>query len=133
MSRADDARSRLQALKGKVGDFEKQVKQVEADLLHRPRQLTALQATVEQLQKQLAAALKNSSNSSKPPSSDIVKPPKPQPPPGQERRQPGGQPGHPAHQRELFPPEMLASTPTDYLLDAGGVVLSNATTHVVAE
>src|SRR5262249_9083366 len=27
-------------------------------------------------------------------------------------------PGHPAHQRELFPPERLASTPTDYLLDA---------------
>ncbi len=38
--------------------------------------------------------------------------------PGQERRRPGGQPGHPAHQRELFPPELLASTPTDYLLDA---------------
>ena len=81
-------------------------------------QLAALQATVEQLQKQLAAARKDSSNSSKPPSSDIVKPPKPQPPPGQERRQPGGQPGHPAHQRELFPPEMLASIATDYLLDA---------------
>jgi transposase len=81
-------------------------------------QLAALQSTVEQLQKQLAAARKNSSNSSKPPSSDIVKPPKPQPPPGQERRRPGGQPGHPAHQRELFPPEMLASSPTDYLLNA---------------
>jgi transposase len=78
----------------------------------------ALQALVEQLQKQLAAARKDSSNSSKPPSSDIVKPPKPQPPPGQPRRQPGGQPGHASHQRELFPPEMLASTPTDYLLDA---------------
>ena len=90
--------------------------QAEVDALR--AQLAALQTTVEQLQKQLAAALKNSSNSSKPPSSDIVKPPKPPPPPGQERRQPGGQPGHPAHQRELFPPEMLASTPTDYLLDA---------------
>ncbi len=78
----------------------------------------ALQATVEQLQRLLAAALKNSSNSSKPPSSDIVKPPKPQPPPGQPRRKPGGQPGHTAHQRELFPPEMLASAATDYLLDA---------------
>ena len=90
--------------------------QAEVDALR--AQLTALQATVEQLQKQLAAARKDSSNSSKPPSSDIVKPPKPQPPPGQERRQPGGQPGHPAHQRELFPPEMLASIATDYLLDA---------------
>ena len=62
-------------------------------------QLIALQAVVERLQKQLAAALKNSSNSSKPPSSDIVKPPKPQPPPGQPRRKPGGQPGHTAHRR----------------------------------
>ena len=73
---------------------------------------------VEQLQKQLAAARKDSSNSSKPPSSDIVKPPKPQPPPGQQRRKPGGQPGHTSHQRVPFPPEMLASAPTDYLLDA---------------
>jgi transposase len=90
--------------------------QTEVDALR--AQLIALQATVAQLQKQLAAALKNSSNSSKPPSSDIVKPPKPSPPPGQERRKPGGQRGHASHQRELFPPEMLASSPTDYLLDA---------------
>src|SRR5271168_3134442 len=81
-------------------------------------QLAALQATVEQLQRQLAAALKNSSNSSKPPSSDIVKPPKPPPPPGQPRRKPGGQPGHTSHQRESFPPEMLTSDPTDYVLGA---------------
>jgi len=90
--------------------------QAELDTLR--AQLAALQATVEQLQKQLAAARKDSSNSSKPPSSDIVKPPKPHPPPGQDRRRVGGQPGHPRHQRELFPPERLASTPTDYLLDA---------------
>src|SRR5262245_26509675 len=90
--------------------------QAEVDTLR--AQLAALQATVEQLQKQLAAARKDSSNSSKPPSSDIVKPPKPPPPPGQERRKPGGQPGHPAHQRELFPPELLASIPADYLLEA---------------
>jgi transposase len=90
--------------------------QAEVDALR--AQLVALQATVEQLQKQLAAALKNSSNSSKPPSSDIVKPPKPQPPPGQPRRKRGGQPGHTAHQRQPFPPEMLASVPSDYLLDA---------------
>jgi transposase len=90
--------------------------QAEVDALR--AQLAALPATVEQLQRQLAAARKDSSNSSKPPSSDIVKPPKPQPPPGQERRKPGGQPGHAAHQRIPFPPEMLASIPTDYLLDA---------------
>jgi transposase len=101
-------------------------------------QLAALQATVEQLQRQLAAARKDSSNSSKPPSSDIVKPPKPQPPPGQERRKPGGQPGHPSHQRELFPPEMLASIPSDYLLDAcpscgGHLLLSDAAEPIVAQ
>src|SRR5437868_10731811 len=81
-------------------------------------QVAALQATVDQLQKRLAAARKDSSTSSKPPSSDIVKPPKPQPPPGQQRRKPGGQPGHTSHQRVPFPAEMLASQPTDYLLDA---------------
>jgi transposase len=90
----------------------------------------ALQATVVQLQKQLAAARKDSSTSSKPPSSDIVKPPKPPPPPGQDRRQPGGQPGHASHQRVPFPAEMLASLPSDYLLDAcpgcGGHLLLTA-------
>ena len=90
--------------------------QAEVDALR--AELEALQAIVAQLQRQLAAARKDSSNSSKPPSSDIVKPPKPPPPPGQQRRKPGGQPGHTSHQRVPFPPEMLASAPTDYLLDA---------------
>src|SRR5262245_14700922 len=110
--------------------------QAEVDTLR--AQLAALQATVEQLQKQLAAARKDSSNSSKPPSSDIVKPPKPPPPPGQERRRPGGQPGHPAYQRELFPPELLASTPTDYLLDAcpgcgGHLLLTDAEPPIIVQ
>src|SRR5215467_5920450 len=101
-------------------------------------QLAALQVTVTELQRQLAAARKDSSTSSKPPSSDIVKPPKPQPPPGQDRRRPGGQPGHPAHQRELFPPEMLTSQPTDYLLDAcpgcgGHLLLTDAEPPIVVQ
>jgi transposase len=98
----------------------------------------ALEATVAQLQRQLAAARKDSSNSSKPPSSDIVKPPKPPPLPGQERRRPGGQPGHPSHQRVPFPPEMLASVPTDYLLDAcpscgGHLLLTDDAEPIVAQ
>jgi transposase len=110
--------------------------QAEVDALR--TELDALRATVAPLQKQLAAARKDSSNSSKPPSSDIVKPPKPPPPPGQDRRQPGGQPGHPAHQRALFPPEMLAATPTDYLLDAcpccgGHLLLSHEEPIVVQQ
>jgi transposase len=109
--------------------------QAEVDALR--AQLIALQAVVEQLQRQLAAARKDSSNSSKPPSSDIVKPPKPPPPPGQQRRKPGGQPGHASHQRVPFPPEMLASPPSDYLLDTcpscGGHLLLTAAEPIVAQ
>jgi transposase len=109
--------------------------QAEVDSLR--AELAALRAVVAQLQRQLAAARKDSSNSSKPPSSDIVKPPKPPPPPGQQRRKPGGQPGHASHQRVPFPPEMLASVPTDYLLDAcpacGGHLLLTDVEPVVAQ
>src|SRR5918912_3302554 len=110
--------------------------QAEVDALR--AQLDVLQVTVAQLQKQLAAARKDSSNSSKPPSSDIVKPPKPPPPPGQARRKPGGQPGHASHQRVPFPPERLAATPTDYLLDAcpgcgGHLLVTDAAPFVVQQ
>src|SRR5580693_3823906 len=70
-------------------------------------QLEQLQATVTRLEEQLAAARKDSSTSSKPPSSDIVKPPPPTPPPGQDKRKRGGQPGHPKHERALFPQEQV--------------------------
>jgi transposase len=68
--------------------------------------IAQLQATIVGLQEQLAAARKDSSTSSKPPSSDIVKPAQP-PLPGQTKRSLGGQPGHPYHQRTLFPPELV--------------------------
>ncbi len=68
-------------------------------------ELVALKEIVAQLRQQLAAARKDSSTSSKPPSSDIVKPPKPPPPKGQDKRRVGGQPGHPKHERALFPPQ----------------------------
>jgi transposase len=67
-------------------------------------QVEALQATVQRLQEQLAAAGKTSATSSKPPSSDIVKPPKP---PSEGPRTRGGQPGHPKHERALFPAEQV--------------------------
>src|SRR5882757_2541880 len=70
-------------------------------------ELADLKKVVTELQAQLAAARKNSSTSSKPPSSDIVKPPKPPPPEGQDQRRIGGQPGHPKHERALFPPEQV--------------------------
>jgi transposase len=71
-------------------------------------QLERLQAAVTRLEEQLAAARKDSSTSSKPPSSDIVKPPAPLAP-GQGKRKPGGQPGHPIHERALFPTDQIDS------------------------
>src|SRR6266700_423087 len=59
-------------------------------------QIEALQASLAQVQEQLAQARKNSSTSSKPPSSDIVKPPKVPPHAQQTARTIGGQPGHPS-------------------------------------
>src|SRR5689334_9739811 len=66
-------------------------------------QLAALRAEVAQLPEELAAAQKNSSTSSKPPSSDLVKPERP----GAGGGAIGGQPGHPKHEREPFPPEHI--------------------------
>src|SRR5215211_2464086 len=81
-------------------------------------ELADLKQVVARVSQQLAAARKDSSNSSKPPSSDIVKPPKPPPPEGQDRRQPGGQPGHPKHERVAFPPESINGGSFDYRLDS---------------
>jgi transposase len=79
--------------------------------------LEALEALVARLQEQLASAQKNSATSSKPPSSDIVKPPKPPLPEGQERRSIGGQPGHPKHERDPFPPEAVNAGFFDHRID----------------
>lgn len=81
-------------------------------------ELAALKELVAELSRQLAAARKDSSTSSKPPSSDLVKPPKPPPPPGQGRRRPGGQPGHPKHERLAFPPEAVNGGSFDHRLDS---------------
>src|SRR4051795_223377 len=80
-------------------------------------QLDVLQRTMGQLQAQLAAARKDSSTSSKPPSSDLVKPPKAPPPQGQDKRRIGGQPGHPKHERDAFPPESINGGSFDHRLD----------------
>src|ERR1700685_957275 len=79
--------------------------------------LAALEATVAKLQEQLATPSKNSATSSKPPSSDIVKPPKPAPPDGQDQRKIGGQPGHPKHEREPFPPEAINAGSLDHRIE----------------
>ena len=89
--------------------------QAQADALQ--AQVDPLLAEAASLREQLAVARKDSSTSSKPPSSDIVKPPKPEPPPGQDQRSIGGQPGHPRHERQPFPPEQVGSF-EEHTLDA---------------
>jgi transposase len=92
-------------------------------------EVQALRAQLLALQEQLAVAKKDSSTSSKPPSSDIVKPP----PAGGDaagERKIGGQPGHPKHERALFPEEQVTHF-ENHLLDAcpccGGVLRRNGT------
>jgi transposase len=68
--------------------------------------VAALEAELERVRQQLAAAKKTSATSSKPPSSDIVKPKPPERSDGQ-KRSIGGQPGHDKHEREPFPPEQV--------------------------
>jgi transposase len=94
-----------------------QLDALQAQFESQQAQLKTLQVTINQLQAQLAAARKNSSTSSKPPSSDIVKPPKPPPPEGQDQRRIGGQPGHPKHERDLFPPDQVNGGSHDYVPD----------------
>jgi transposase len=94
-----------------------QLETQQAQLDVQQAELETLKSALVQLQAQLAAARKDSSTSSKPPSSDIVKPPKPPPQDGQDKRRIGGQPGHPKHERVLFPPEQVNGGSNDYFLD----------------
>ncbi len=91
--------------------------------------MAALEAELERVRAQLAAAKKNSETSSKPPSSDIVKPKPPERSDG-EKRSIGGQPGHEMHVRQPFPPEQVTGFET-YTLDAcpgcGGSLRLNPT------
>ena len=91
--------------------------------------VASLEAELQRVRQQLAAAKKTSATSSKPPSSDIVKPNLPERPDGQ-KRSIGGQPGHDKHAREPFPPELVTGFET-HTLDAcpgcGGTLRLNPT------
>lgn len=83
------------------------------------REIEGLKTQVATLQAELAKARKHSGNSSKPPSSDIVRPP--QNNAGRSGRRPprkrGGQPGHPRHLPQPFPPDVLDAI-LEYRYDA---------------
>jgi transposase len=98
-------------------------------------QIGALRAEVAALREQLAAARKDSATSSKPPSSDIVKPKAP-PAGGPSHLSRGGQPGHPFHQRDPFPPEQVTlfqEHPLECCPGCGGPVQRNGALARVAQ
>jgi transposase len=99
--------AQLETQQAQLETQQAQLETQQAQLETQQAQLVTLKTALAQLQAQLAAARKDSSTSSKPPSSDIVKPPKPPLPEGQDKRRIGGQPGHPKHERALFPPEQV--------------------------
>jgi rRNA maturation protein Nop10 len=79
------------------------------------RQIDLLRRKVAELERTVARLSKNSTNSSKPPSSDITRP-KPQQRQN-EKRKIGAQPGHPRHERPVFP-EAEINKLHDYRLDS---------------
>jgi len=90
-----NARLRIAELEAQVAERDARIAQLEAQVKALTRRVAELEAQLRQ----------NSTNSSKPPSSD---------PPGVRRpprvptgRRPGGQPGHPRHERQLLPPEQV--------------------------
>jgi transposase len=100
------------------------------------RLVLELQQRVAKLEAEVARLRKDSSTSSKPPSSDLVKPPRPAPPAGKKRRI-GGQPGHPRHERPLFPPDQIAQV-AEYHLPCcprcqGPMVVTNQPARVLQQ
>jgi transposase len=99
-------------------------------------ELTAALEEINRLRQQLAVANKNSATSSKPPSSDIVKPKPGGAGEGEPKRKIGGQPGHPKHERELFPPEQVTKFvphPLHACPDCGGKVRLNGSLERIVQ
>ncbi len=76
------------------------------------------QAQIEQLEAKLARLTRDSRTSSKPPSSDVIKP---QTKSKRGKRKPGGQKGHPKHERKLFSPDQVDEVYEYELTDLTGL------------
>src|SRR6059058_3628744 len=99
----------------RIADLEAANRGLQVELDDALARIAQQQEQIRQLQQQLAdtqAKLNtNSSNPSLPPSSDRFHSKRcPPPPADQPRKQRGGQPGHPRHQRLLVPPDQVRQT-----------------------
>ena len=104
-------------LQAQMDALQAQFQALQASYARLQEQFTQAQQELVRTREQLAKARKDSSTSSKPPSSDLVKPPKPAPPNEAAKRRRGGQPGHPRHERQAFPPECLTGGTLTYPLE----------------
>lgn len=89
------------------------------------RMIAPLLERIAELEAKIARLTRDSRTSSKPPSSDVVKP-TPDKPKGKDRsgdknRKPGGQKGHPRHERKWFPPEQVDESYEYELVDTTGL------------
>ena len=100
-----------------IADLKAQLDKALALVNTQADQIKTLAERVVQLENELAKAKKDSSNSSKPPSSDIVNPKEAAKNNRKRKRKPGGQKGHPKHERPDFPPESLNET-WEYTLES---------------
>ena len=120
-----------------IADLKTQLDKALALVNAQSEQIKTLTKRITQLENELAKAKKDSSNSSKPPSSDIVNPKKAATRKRKRKRKPGGQKGHPKHERPSFPPESLNDA-WEYTLESCplcGVELEDAdrAPHVVQQ
>jgi transposase len=112
--------------------LQQEVERLRRELAERDRQLAEQAKRIADLEHQLAQRQQNSTTTSKPPSSDgLAGKPRVRGRRQKSRRKPGGQPGHPGHQRPLVPAdrvtEFIHLRPTrcchcDHALQAGAEV-----------
>lgn len=96
------------------------IRRLEKRIANQDAVIAARGKRIAELEAELAKLKKDSSTSSKPPSSDIVKPQYGGTERGKRKRKRGGQPGHPKHERPLFPPDQVDEVHEHTLEDCPG-------------
>ncbi len=93
-------------LKKEVKSKDKEITRLKKEVKSKDKEIARLKKEANSKDMKIARLSKNSTNSSKKPSSDDVTKPKPKKK-GGKKRKPGGQPGHPMHERPLFSKEEI--------------------------
>ncbi len=116
----EEMRDIIGRLFAEVAERRQEMKRLRTENERLKGELYQTRCELDLTRRKLAAALKNSSNSSKPPSSDIVKPSDTGKNRKKTKRRPGGQPGHPKHERPMLKPDVTYVYKLDACPDCGG-------------